>query len=187
MDLALISLKQVGIMFIMILLGFILVKLKLIDLSAKKSFSNLLVYLVVPCMIINSYNTTYDSSILINILWSFLASILLLFIGLIITFIITHFWEIDDKNILRFALIFSNAAYMGFPLIEAMFGKEGLIYASSFVSMFNILLWTIGYMIVSRSFNIKLAMKSIAKTPVLYALIFGLFILFFQIKIPSLI
>lgn len=153
MDLALISLKQVGIMFIMILLGFILVKLKLIDLSAKKSFSNLLVYLVVPCMIINSYNTTYDSSILINILWSFLASILLLFIGLIITFIITHFWEIDDKNILRFALIFSNAAYMVFPLIEAMFGKEGLIYASSFVSMFNILLWTIGYMIVSRSFN----------------------------------
>lgn len=187
MDLALISLKQVGIMFIMILLGFILVKLKLIDLSAKKSFSNLLVYLLVPCMIINSYNTTYDSSILINILWSFLASILLLFIGLIITFIITHFWEIDDKNILRFALIFSNAAYMGFPLIEAMFGKEGLIYASSFVSMFNILLWTIGYMIVSRSFNIKLAMKSIAKTPVLYALIFGLFIFFFQIKIPSLI
>ncbi len=91
MDLALISLKQVGIMFIMILLGFILVKLKLIDLSAKKSFSNLLVYLVVPCMIINSYNTTYYSSILINILWSFLASILLLFIGLIITFIITHF------------------------------------------------------------------------------------------------
>lgn len=94
MDLALISLKQVGIMFIMILLGFILVKLKLIDLSAKKSFSNLLVYLVVPCMIINSYNTTYDSSILINILWSFLASILLLFIGLIITFIITHFWKL---------------------------------------------------------------------------------------------
>lgn len=38
MDLALISLKQVGIMFIMILLGFVLVKLKLIDLSAKNHF-----------------------------------------------------------------------------------------------------------------------------------------------------
>lgn len=36
MDLALISLKQVGIMFIMILLGFVLVKLKLIDLIRKK-------------------------------------------------------------------------------------------------------------------------------------------------------
>lgn len=76
---------------------------------------------------------------------------------------------------------------MEFPLIEAMFGKEGLIYASSFVSMFNILLWTIGYMIVSRSFNINLAMKSIAKAPVLYDLIIGLLIFFFQIKIPSLI
>ena len=63
MDLALISLKQVGIMFIMILLGFVLVKLKLIDLSAKKSFSNLLVYLVVPCMIINmELSSKYSSS-----------------------------------------------------------------------------------------------------------------------------
>lgn len=187
MDLALIALKQVSIMFIMIALGFILVKLKLIDISSKKSFSNLLVYLVVPCMIINSYNTTFDQSVLVNILWCFLGSFILLIVGLIITFIITHFWHIDDRPILRFGLIFSNAAYMGFPLIEAMFGKVGLIYASSFVSMFNVLLWTIGYMIVSRSFNVKVALTSIAKTPVLYALVIGLIIFFFQIPLPEII
>lgn len=50
---------------------------------------------------------------------------------------------------------------MGFPLIEAMYGSVGLIYASIFVSIFNILLWTIGYMLVSRSFNIKFVIKSI--------------------------
>lgn len=187
MDLALISLKQVAIMFIMIILGFILVKCKLIDMSAKKSFSNLLVYLVVPCMIINSYITTYDSEILKNLLWCFLASFILLVVGILVTFIITHFFHIDDRPIIRFGLMFSNAAYMGFPLIEAMFGSEGLIYASSFVSVFNILLWTIGYMIVSRSFNVKVALVSIAKTPVLYALIIGLLIFFLQIPIPEMI
>ena len=55
MDLAFISLEQVFIMFIMIIFGFILVKLKLLDISSKKSLSNILVYLVVPMMIINSY------------------------------------------------------------------------------------------------------------------------------------
>ena len=45
-------------MFIMIIFGFILVKIKLLDISCKKSLSNILVYLVVPMMIINSYITT---------------------------------------------------------------------------------------------------------------------------------
>ncbi len=40
--------------------------------------------------------------------------------------------------IVRFGCMFSNAAYMGFPLIQALFGSEGLIYASAFVTAFNI-------------------------------------------------
>lgn len=187
MDLARISLQQVFIMFIMIILGFVLVKLKLIDISAKKSFSNLLVYLVVPFMIVNSYITSYDSTILTNMLWAFLASVIALFIAIISVFLLTFFWKIDDKPILQFGMMFSNAAYMGFPLIQAMFGSTGLIYASCFVSMFNILLWTIGYMIVSRSFNVVLALKSILKTPVIYSLIIGLIIFFTQIEIPEVI
>ncbi len=187
MDLARISLQQVFIMFIMIILGFVLVKLKLIDISAKKSFSNLLVYLVVPFMIVNSYITSYDSTILTNMLWAFLASVIALFIAIVSVFLLTFFWKIDDKPILQFGMMFSNAAYMGFPLIQAMFGSTGLIYASCFVSMFNILLWTIGYMIVSRSFNVVLALKSILKTPVIYSLIIGLIIFFTQIEIPEVI
>ncbi len=187
MELARISFTQVLTMFIMIMLGFMMVKLKLIDISAKKSFSNLLVYLVVPFMIVNSYITTYDSTILTNMLWAFLISFIALLIAIIVVFLVTIIWKIDDKPILQFGMMFSNAAYMGFPLISAMFGSTGLIYASCFVSVFNILLWTIGYMVVSRSFNVKLALKSILKTPVIYSLIIGLLIFFFQIPIPEVI
>ena len=49
-----------------------------------------------------------------------------------------------DRPLLRFAITFSNAGYMGFPLIEALFGAEGLLYASIFNTFFNILLWTAG-------------------------------------------
>lgn len=187
MDLAFISLEQVFIMFIMIIFGFILVKLKLLDISSKKSLSNILVYLVVPMMIINSYITTYDNNILNNLLLCFLISFIVLIIGIILIFIFTIKWKISDKRVLMFGMMFSNAAYMGFPLIEAMFGSVGLIYASGFVSVFNILLWTIGYMNVSGTFNLGVALKSILKTPVLYALAIGLIIFFLQIPIPSII
>ncbi len=187
MNLAFISFEQVIIMFIMISLGFTLVKLKLIDISAKKSLSNILVYLVVPFMIINSYVTEYNQTIMNNLLYTFLISFIVLIIGIVFVFLISLFYHIDSKRILMFAMMFSNAAYMGFPLVEAMFGADGLIYASGFVSMFNILLWTIGYMVVSRSFSFKTAVVGILKTPVLYALIIGIIIFFFQIPIPNLI
>lgn len=187
MNLAFISFEQVIIMFIMISLGFTLVKLKLIDISAKKSLSNILVYLVVPFMIINSYVTEYNQTIMNNLLYTFLISFVVLILGIVFVFLISLFYHIDSKRILMFAMMFSNAAYMGFPLVEAMFGADGLIYASGFVSMFNILLWTIGYMVVSRSFSFKTAVVGILKTPVLYALIIGIIIFFFQIPIPNLI
>ena len=55
MTLALITAKQVIVLFILIFSGFICVKTGAVKIEGRKSFSDLLVYFVVPCMIINSY------------------------------------------------------------------------------------------------------------------------------------
>lgn len=187
MKLAGIALEQVIIMLIIIVLGFVLTKLKVISVDSKKSLSNILVYLVVPFMIINSYMSEYNKEILVNLGYTFLVSFIVLLLGVIISLVFTLLFKTDNRPIIRFAMMFSNAAYMGFPLIEAMFGSEGLIYASGFVSVFNIFLWTIGYMIVSKSVSFKTGTKAILKNPVLYSLIIGIIIFFFQIPIPKII
>ena len=89
--------------------------------------------------------------------------------------------------IFRFACIFSNAAYMGFPLISALFGSEGLLYASAYVTVFNILLWTLGYGLVSGGSSVKEVARSLVRTPVLYAIVLGLGIYLLQIPLPALI
>ena len=185
MELFQISAIQVAILCVMILLGFTLTKVGLVKIEAKGSISNLLVYLVVPCMIINSYITEFDQEVVTNLLWCFLFTFICFVIVTIFIMSNTFFWKTEQKNILRFAMIFSNAAYMGFPLIQALFPENGIIYASSFVTIFNIYLWTFGYALVSKSFNPKKIAFSILKTPVIYALIIGLIIFFTQAKIPS--
>ncbi len=186
MELATISFIQVVTLFVMIFLGFLLTKLNLIKLEAKGTLTNILVYLVVPCMIINSYITTsFDQDIINNLLWCFLFSFLAIVVCGIFIMVVTHFWKNEQKNILRFAMIFSNSAYMGFPLIEELFSSTSLIYASSFLTVFNVLLWTFGYGLVSRSFNPKKVLVSILKTPVIYALIIGLLLFFFKVEVPS--
>ena len=89
MQLAMITIQQVLVLFVLIFAGFICVKAGAVKIEGKKAFSDLLVYFVVPCMIINSYLTDFDSDIFRNILYALWLSVLLIAIGIAVTFILS--------------------------------------------------------------------------------------------------
>ena len=149
MDLALITAKQVFELFILILCGVVIGKIKMVNEEGKGMLSNLLIYFVVPFMIINSYMSGYNAEILKNMSRMLFYSILTICIGMALSIGITFLMKKEVRGIIRFATTFSNAAYMGFPLIQAMYGSEGVLYASVYVTVFNILLWTVGIVFVT--------------------------------------
>ena len=187
MNLAFITAQQVAILFVLIFVGFICIKIGVLKSEGKKAFSDLLIYLIVPAMIINSYITEFNDEVLKNLFEAFKYSTILLLLGLVITVVLGL--KLKDKNapIIKIACIFSNAAYMGFPLIQALFGTEGLLYASAFLTVYNILLWTIGYAMISGKTNFKGVIHSICTTPVIIAVIIGIVILVFQIPVHTVI
>ena len=187
MELALITAQQVVVLFLLIGTGVLAVKTGVLRPEHKQALSNLLVYIVVPAMIVNSYRMEFSAEILRNLLAAFGMSTLAILAGTVITLLLTARKKDSRTPIFRFACIFSNAAYMGFPLISALFSSEGLLYASAFVTVFNILLWTMGYGFVSGSSSPKEVVRSLVRTPVLYAVIAGLAVYLLQIPIPNLI
>lgn len=174
-------------MFCLIFTGYVCVRVKAVKPEGKKAFSDLLLYLVVPAMVIHSYLIDFDPKILPNLLLSFGLSVCLIGAGLLLVMALT--WKKKDKNlpIMRFACIFSNAAYMGFPLIQALFGSEGLIYASAYVTVFNLLLWTFGYGMVSGKVKAAEVIRSVCRTPVLISVLIGLILYLGRIPVPDLI
>ena len=165
MDLALITAKQVFELFILILCGVVIGKIKMVNEEGKGMLSNLLIYFVVPFMIINSYMSGYNAEILKNMGRMLFYSILTICIGMALSIGITFLMKKEVRGIMRFATTFSNAAYMGFPLIQAMYGSEGVLYASVYVTVFNILLWTVGIVYVSESMSFKELLKKIVTCP----------------------
>lgn len=165
MDLALITAKQVFELFILILCGVVIGKIKMVNEEGKGMLSNLLIYFVVPFMIINSYMSGYNAEILKNMGRMLFYSILTICIGMALSIGITFLMKKEVRGIIRFATTFSNAAYMGFPLIQAMYGSEGVLYASVYVTVFNILLWTVGIVYVSESMSFKELLKKIVTCP----------------------
>lgn len=186
-QLAIITAQQVLILFLLILAGFACGKTGALQPEGKKVLSDLLLYLVVPAMIVDSYLVEFDPATFRNLLSAFGLSALLLFLGLAVTYLVT--WRLGgpDRAILRFACGFSNAGYMGMPLIRALFGSEGLLYASAFLTVFNILIWTVGYVMVSGQVQPKAILRSIVTCPAVLAVAAGLGLYLARVPVPQLL
>lgn len=182
MELAIITVKQVLELFVLIISGIFLYKKNIIREDGKKLLSDILIKFVVPCMIINSYMGKFNDEVLDNIGKSFIYSIILCVLGIVISLAVSFVVSDEHKGIFRFACSFSNAAYMGFPLIQAMYGSEGVLYASVYVTVFNILLWTVGIVYVSESMSFKELLKKIVTCPPIISVAVGLVI--FLARIP---
>ena len=108
-NLVAITAQQVLMMFLLILTGYLAVRGRLLNAEARQGFSSLLVNLVVPAMIINSYLIEFDPEILSNLVRTAFASAAVLVIGLSIALLSTRKKTGPDQPILRVAMTYYNA------------------------------------------------------------------------------
>lgn len=144
MQLAIKLIYTVGFFFVMMIPGIILKKCKLSSDGFGKGLSNLILYIAQPVLIFKSYIRAFDSGILLDMLYVLIFSFLAHVIFAVAAMLSFKGSEDGIRRMLRFATIFSNAAFMGMPLIEAVLGTEALIYASVYNISFNGFLWTLG-------------------------------------------
>lgn len=137
-------------------------------------------------MIINSFNFTFQGEMKGNILVAFIYSIAFFIVGIITSYIFLIIIKGEKKKILHFANIFSNCGFIGFPIINSLFGAEGMVYASIFNMIFNIFLWTYGVMIFSNKVS-KDSIKKVLLNPAIIAVYIGVIMMIFNIKLPSFI
>jgi predicted permease len=80
--------------------------------------------------------------------------------GLIAVLCGKAFSDPDEKKLSFFALTFTNCAFIGFPILAAVFPETGVFYGSFFVIGFHIYIWTLGIYLLSRGRDdIKLTPK----------------------------
>lgn len=135
-----IILNRLAIMLVYMIPGYILYKKNIITDAGSKDMGKLLLYIILPAAIINSYNIDFTIEKAIGLLVSFLFATLALLLSIIISELI-----FGNRNpIEKFGASFSNAGFMGIPLVSTVIGKDAVFYAAAFVAMLNILQWTYG-------------------------------------------
>ena len=145
--------EQVAILFLMMVPGILLKKCKLVQDGFGKGLSNLILYIAQPVLVFYSYlnyNGTF-ADIWKNILIVLLLSVLAHLLFCVIAIPVFKKAPEQQKKMLRLTTIFSNAAFMGIPLIDILLGSEYAIYASIYNITFNLFLWTLGVHLCTHS------------------------------------
>ena len=137
----------VALLFIMMVPGIILKKTHLSPDGFGKGISNLVLYVAQPALVFVAYLRPYDEKILINSAYVLILSVVAHLIFSAVALMLFKKAPDGMKRMLRFATIFSNAAFMGIPLIAAVLEPSypgATVYASIYNITFNLFLWSLG-------------------------------------------
>jgi predicted permease len=136
--------SKVMLLLLMVIPGFLMAKCKLSTQGLCKGLANLILYVAQPALIIKGYVREYDAEVMKRAAWIFVFALITHLVFTALAFGLFRHGDEGRRRVLRFATVFTNAGYMGIPLICAIFNDEYAIYASIYVIVFNIFCWSLG-------------------------------------------
>ncbi len=150
-------LNQILVFLLISAVGFFCFKFKIIDDRVKDGLSSIIVLITLPSSIIASSNMDFSMEKVLGIAQITVFSLFYYILSIIIFTLLSKAIKISSKqrNVFTLTIIFANTGFMGFPMVELFFGKEGVFYAAIFNVFFNLFLFTYGVNLLSSSANTK--------------------------------
>ena len=172
---------------ILLAVGFFCRKVGIINDISSKNLSKLILMVGQPAMLVYSMSNAEYTEENVKMAWIMLG---LGFVFHGVLAVLSYFLalpykkNLDEEKISEFSFMFTNCAFIGFPIFEALLGAKGLFMAAFLVFSFNILLWTWGLAIFGRKrddikLNIKKVLVNFGTIPCVIGFVFYL------LKAPS--
>ncbi|MBR1870995.1 MAG: AEC family transporter [Kiritimatiellae bacterium] len=165
--------RQVGVLALLMGVGYVCKRKRVLDESAVKGIVDLLLYIVAPCLIVTAFQRPFARADAEAALVTAAMAFAIQFAGWGISLAIRDKANLATQGVLRFAVVFSNAGFMGLPLDQALLGTDGVFYGSIYIAVFNLTSWTLGLAIMCGDLSC-LEMKQLVRNPGLIGIALGL-------------
>ena len=180
MEAVILLLKQNLIMFLYMMIGLLLYKGKVLTKTGSGELAKVLLYLVMPVAIMKSYIQEYSAELLVGLAISFVAALLSLLLSMAVCTLL--FGKRDTVR--QFGVSFSNAGFMGIPLVQMTLGDSAVFFVASYVALLNFLQWTYGIYVMTKDKSC-IKPRKIITNPVLIAFFAGLLLFFLPVTLPA--
>ena len=185
MELFLIALEEIFILFIIIVAGYVCRRLGILSGDSRKQLTSLVIDLVLPCVVLQSFLSEDSASFSSLIPSASLQLFLIYAVSIALSYILIRKRSVDS-GIERLIVIFSNSGFVGIPLLSAVYGELGKFAAIMAIIIFSLFFWTYGVYNVARQHDLRSSVKKMI-TPPLVAVIIALPLSLLSIRLPGFI
>ncbi|NLW17413.1 MAG: AEC family transporter [Firmicutes bacterium] len=182
-------LNQILVLFLILIVGYVARRLRVFGEEMTKGLSSFLLKVALPALIVDSLQQSFtpellraSGQVLVIAFVVYLASgLLALLVGKLLKAPAT------DIGVYRFALMFSNVGFMGYPVVNAVFGSEAVFYAAIYNLPFNLIVFTVGILIISLGGQRETQKITPAMffNPATVSVAIGFMFFLFSVKLPT--
>ena len=183
MELSLLLIQKIVSLFLIMFLGYLLVRCRLVKSSDSRVISVLSLYLIIPCTIISAFEVDFSPEVRQNLLLAVAAAVLTQGLLVLLSMLLSRVMKLDAVE--KLSLAFSNAGNLIIPLVMAVLGPEWVIYTSAYISVQLVLLWSYGKAVLCG--EKKPDVKKIVCNVNMIAILAGLVLLVSGLRLPALL
>lgn len=183
MQISILLMEQIFELFLMILMGFIIVKAGIVKEEDSKVLSKIVLYLIIPCVIINAFQVDYTKKTVNGLLIALAASVLLQVVLLLVVFMMGKLFSLNEVE--TASIYYSNSGNLIVPIVTFVLGQKWILYGCVFMSVQLIFLWTHCKKIISRESSYD--WKKIILNINMISIAIGAILFFTRIRLPELI
>ena len=183
MTISILLMKQIAQLFLMIFMGYLIVKTGIVEDTDSKVLSKIILYLVIPCVIINAFQVDYTSDTVRGLLLAFIASVFTQIVLLIVVSVLGKLFHLNEVEIA--SIYYSNSGNLIVPIVTFILGKEWVLYGCVFMSVQLIFIWTHCKKIISQEASYD--WKKIVLNINMISIFIGILLFFTKIHLPEII
>ena len=183
LDRFLVVLFQVITLFVMMGVGFVMGRTKLITQKGTTEMSSVLINVAAPCVILTTFQMDWDVQFLITLGTGSLAMLGCYILFALIVRLFFRKQDEDSRVVLQFGSMYGNVGFMGIPLVTAVLGNSNVIFAVLGVAVFDLVVFTHGASMMGG--RKAVSVKSIVTNMVLIAIVVGLSCMLLRIRFPQ--
>ena len=180
MEIVTILIKQVFIMFVLMAIGFVAYRKQILSNQGTKDIGKLLLNVAIPMIVISNFCVEKSAEKTAELFESALLSFLCMALSVAFAYLVYH----KKDRIAEFSAAFSNAGFIGIPLVQAIFGSGAVFYISMMIVLINMLQWTYGVYTITDDKSV-MDFKKIMKNPLILSVGIGIVIYFLNIRLPK--
>lgn len=166
-------------------IGVLLRRKGIIKSEDKTVLTELIINLLLPCSIVMAFYIEFSDEILQQGLTILSISCVLHICCVLLSKVLYNNYTKDQKVVLQYGTICSNAGFLGNPIAEGVYGTIGLLYASIYLLPLRIINWSVGIGFYTESNDRKGLIKKVMTHPCIITVFIGLIIMISQIQLPT--